>query len=1463
MAGDLEYELNVNTGSSAAQVKALASALSGLSDQLRDVGRNINGIANNAEKIERGLAGMSKQAQQTTKSLQDLNKVDPFKATREKLKFGANPDFAQTRQALGIDLEAKAAAQEQKKLNDALREEINLRKQAVAQARAARLANAQPYDRRGAPAGQMVPARPLGSEGIYAAQKATEAYNASLVKKRAATLAAAQADLEHMNRLTNLRYTLYDVQRSFLVLGLGTAVASGLVIKAAMDYETAMAQISRTSGISGDALSNVRDEFTALAREVPTAFSNLAEIGTLGGQLNIPAERLEDFTRTVAQFTATTNVAVEQSATAFGRLDALLPDVQGNYEALGSSILNVGINSVATETEIINTTNQIAAAGQQAGFAADQIIGLAASYASLGVAPEAARGTTIRFFSEINTAISEGGAELEQFAQLSGKTSQQFVTDWEANAGDAFIELLTGMNKLQASGENLESVLRSMGITAVRDINALLKLAQNSEIVANNFGYAAQGFDDATQLGKAFEVQAATLASQLQMLINAVQGLFAELGQSAVPILSSVVGGLTDFVGILTELAKNPALQYATVITGIFLGLVTVLGVLGFAFTRLLSATIAIRTAFATMRAEALAATGGVTGLTAATRGLTAALFGASTGAKVLRGALLTTGIGAAFVAAGFVIDGVITSLDKLKPASEQAKAAFGDLTDLTSALKADTEAVKDGASSFGEVTGELFRTTEATEGWAWELERATGVQTQLDGSIRSTTSSMGEQTYQIGANTVAWLANKLATDETLANFLKFNQEMRKSGDPTLNTQGFITALTKNDVAEAERIVQEYKARLQQALANEDIVPGESSEIAEGLLQVEKLNDLINVYNGAVQGAANSTEVYNSVMQAAGVSAEDLARAQGDVADEAANTATQLSVLRDTIEAAFSNQNLLIQMSNDFYALASGIVESGTAMDYFSRAGVDNLTNFQTSIASVIAAGESLGISTTDSVAALFLQLQRMGIDTAVLLAQVANIPGINAGAVEKRMQNLSGNGAQLADVLNRIAGQAQQAGASLGGGGSSGGGGGGRQSTAQGARQAAQEIRTLIDYANDLSGVFQRSFSLRFGSGQAMDRITSSWIEIREATNEAALAIQKINAEMATLKADRSTALYFLGVAENYNDTLRAAEIRADLAEIDAELADSQKDLQKEQTKTNKTLVGNSKAAIANRGTIEDLVSQYHDLIESYASSGMSQGELAQKTAQLRAQFIQQATQLGFNRNQVETYARSFDDVALSIQRVPRNVTVAFNPNPALQALAEFSTKATKAVSNLGSSVGGALGGSIRSGIQSSLGGLPFASWGWGQGISYGTAFKRALDEVLAKAKVRVIPGGTLRFDSNGQMIEGNVGNLRFFKTGGYTGGVSANQAAGVVHGREFVVNAENTAKFRPILEAMNRGHFPMAYGGAGTSVVELSAYDRALLAQAGNVQLSIDGRVVASASNSANFVSTKRGTN
>lgn len=62
-------------------------------------------------------------------------------------------------------------------------------------------------------------------------------------------------------------------------------------------------------------------------------------------------------------------------------------------------------------------------------------------------------------------------------------------------------------------------------------------------------------------------------------------------------------------------------------------------------------------------------------------------------------------------------------------------------------------------------------------------------------------------------------------------------------------------------------------------------------------------------------------------------------------------------------------------------------------------------------------------------------------------------------------------------------------------------------------------------------------------------------------------------------------------------------------------------------------------------------------------------------------------------------------------------------------------------------------------------------------------------------------------------------LASMAGFKEGGYTGEGGVNQVMGVVHGKEFVVNAQATAANRPLLEAMNRGAVTGGAAGGGAT--------------------------------------------
>jgi TP901 family phage tail tape measure protein len=329
------------------------------------------------------------------------------------------------------------------------------------------------------------------------------------------------------------------------------------------------------------------------------------------------------------------------------------------------------------------------------------------------------------------------------------------------------------------------------------------------------------------------------------------------------------------------------------------------------------------------------------------------------------------------------------------------------------------------------------------------------------------------------------------------------------------------------------------------------------------------------------------------------------------------------------------------------------------------------------------------------------------------------------------------------------------------------GGGGGGGGTTAQ--------VRTLLDYASDLEKVWSRAFEIRFSGDQALDTITSGWQKIAQASEDARQAITDYEQKLAELTADRSIKEYWLTVAELYKDELRAAELRADLAGVNSDIAKTQKDLAKEQDKASMSLVGNSEAAIANRAEILGLVTDYQGYLRALAASGASQQELQAKSAQLKQEFIAQATQMGFSRVEVEKYAASFDDMTLAIERVPRNITVAANVNPAIQALNELEATARKVAGGNYGGINIPISGGVSDGAADAL----FVQWLQDMRRQHGVAMYQSA------AQLEILRRNWDR---------GIFGN---FWTGGYVGDGGKYTPKGMVHGGEFVFSKKATAFF------------------------------------------------------------------
>ena len=452
---------------------------------------------------------------------------------------------------------------------------------------------------------------------------------------------AADQQKAFQQSLSTTRYALYDVSSTLGATGLlltGLAVATTAV---AVAWERDFAQVARTSGATGEALGVLREELVKLTQTMPISFGDLTRIATLAGQLNVPAERIAAFTETVAKTVAVTDLSVDAAATAFGRLDALLPDVQGNYEALGSSIAKVGVNSVATESQIVNISTQISSMGNFAGLTAAEVVGLSGALASVGAAPELSRGTITRVFTQMQKAISTGGDSLERFATIAGVSGDEFASAFGTNRfGPIFQKFIEGLNDTARTGGDATKALADLGITSVRDVPLLLRLAGAGQILGQSFTDARDGFADGTELTKQYGVIAETTAARIQILVNNFQAFLDAIGSQTTGPLRSVVDLLSQFFQTLTDVANDPFWGTFLSIGTVLAGLVGVLTVAAGALALFGASSIGVQQALQGLSVAAPGAVNALLGTGTAATIASGEMKGAAISAKVLGAAL-------------------------------------------------------------------------------------------------------------------------------------------------------------------------------------------------------------------------------------------------------------------------------------------------------------------------------------------------------------------------------------------------------------------------------------------------------------------------------------------------------------------------------------------------------------------------------------------------------------------------------------------------------------------------------------------------------------------------------------------------------------------------------------------------------------------------------------------------------
>lgn len=459
-------------------------------------------------------------------------------------------------------------------------------------------------------------------KGIAAAEgrviSTTRAYNelASAAAAGAASQAAMSKGVSKASTgLSAQRYLFHDLSRQLATSSLAVAALPATALIASAAWEKSFANVQRTAdpkfSAAPERLAALRDSLVGMAQSMPASFGEITEIATLANQMGIASSQTAEFTRATAMFAATSGVSVDMAATAFGRLTSIMGKQSIGFMDMSDSILKVGVNSVATEDEIINVTTQISSIAQQAGFSTKDIIGLSGALASVRVPPELSRGVVTRVMGQIDKAVQSGSTGLDTLARLSGTTAEKFREHWGSEGSSKlFQDFVQGLHE---AGPAALSELQSLGITSVRDKPVMLRLANAADSEGNEGGLLAQTNRDANQAAgetqRQYTVMAETVAAKFKMLGNNIMAFFDAAGSSGLGMLGDVIEGASKGLRNLSRALEEPhaLLGIFGQTNGDVVGLIGTVALAISAFTLLGSAMMKVFAATATIRSASVA----------------------------------------------------------------------------------------------------------------------------------------------------------------------------------------------------------------------------------------------------------------------------------------------------------------------------------------------------------------------------------------------------------------------------------------------------------------------------------------------------------------------------------------------------------------------------------------------------------------------------------------------------------------------------------------------------------------------------------------------------------------------------------------------------------------------------------------------------------------------------------------
>lgn len=201
-------------------------------------------------------------------------------------------------------------------------------------------------------------------------------------------------------------------------------------------------------------------------------------------------------------------------------------------------------------------TLRLAGAGTTIGLSEPDILGMATALSSLGIEAESGGSSLSKLMVEMQLATAQGGDYLQQFADVAGTTAEEFTASFQNDPITAITAFVEGLGRIDESGGSSIETLDNMGISEIRMRDALLRLANGSDILTDAVNTSNTAWEENTALQEEADKRYETTQSQLEIMKNKLMEVAISAGEELLPALNDIIDDMDPLIESLSDAVK-------------------------------------------------------------------------------------------------------------------------------------------------------------------------------------------------------------------------------------------------------------------------------------------------------------------------------------------------------------------------------------------------------------------------------------------------------------------------------------------------------------------------------------------------------------------------------------------------------------------------------------------------------------------------------------------------------------------------------------------------------------------------------------------------------------------------------------------------------------------------------------------------------------------------------------------